>query len=229
MDLSSRLIGGKMPGGFNMSAIKSYLNKNWGLGSSRSDGVLLLGTTLEPPKRLASEAEGKSWLDGVVSAFRRASPGAGGASGGGGGAVINTEEFLKFNRSLLLSMLNSTCVTLGVTHGQERWPSIRKKPPVWRCKPSWTASTVSMVMPTLKGYNFTSTSSRLAISTHLGIGFVKARYLCITTSFLAGLLPSIEKSPRVALPSLTGLTLTCFNSCSTTSISAMLRKERLTN
>ena len=101
--LISRLIGGKMPGGFNLSAIKSYLSKSWGLGSSRSDGVLLLGTTLEPPKRLASEAEGKSWLDGVVSVYAQrsgislASPGAGGASGGGeGGAVINSEEFLKF-------------------------------------------------------------------------------------------------------------------------------------
>jgi fatty acid synthase subunit alpha, fungi type len=100
--LISRLIGGKMPGGFNSSAIKSYLSKSWGLGSSRSDGVLLLGTTLEPPKRLASEAEGKSWLDGVVSVYAQrsgislASPGAGGASGGGGGAVINSEEFLKF-------------------------------------------------------------------------------------------------------------------------------------
>jgi fatty acid synthase subunit alpha, fungi type len=101
--LISRLIGGKMPGGFNSSAIKNYLSKNWGLGSSRSDGVLLLGTTLEPPKRLASEAEGKSWLDGVVSIYAQrsgvslAAPGAAGASGGGGaGAVINSEEFLKF-------------------------------------------------------------------------------------------------------------------------------------
>ena len=101
--LVSRLIGGKMPGGFNSSAIKSYLSKNWGLGSSRSDGVLLLGTTLEPPKRLASEAEGKSWLDGVVSVYAQrsgislAAAGAGGSSGGGGGGpVINSEEFLKF-------------------------------------------------------------------------------------------------------------------------------------
>ena len=48
--LISHLIGGKMPGGFNSSAIKSYLSKNWGLGSSCSDGVLLLGTTLGSPK-----------------------------------------------------------------------------------------------------------------------------------------------------------------------------------
>ena len=36
-----------MRGGFNSSAIKRYLNRNWGLGSSRSDSVLLLGTTPE--------------------------------------------------------------------------------------------------------------------------------------------------------------------------------------
>lgn len=101
--LVSRLIGGKMPGGFNSSAIKSYLSKSWGLGPLRSDGVLLLATTLEPPKRLASEAEAKSWLDGVVAIYAQRSgvslsaPGAGGsAGGGGGGAVINSEEFLKF-------------------------------------------------------------------------------------------------------------------------------------
>jgi 3-oxoacyl-ACP reductase-like protein len=39
----------------------------------------------------------------------------------------------------------------------------------------------------------------------------------------------IEKSPLVALPSLTGLTPTCFNSCSTILISVMLRRERPTD
>jgi fatty acid synthase subunit alpha len=101
--LVSRMIGGKMPGGFNSSSIKSYLAKNWGLGASRSDGVLLLGTTLEPEKRLGSEAEAKAWLDGVVAVYaQRAgislSQGStgGGTGGSGGGAVINSEEFLKF-------------------------------------------------------------------------------------------------------------------------------------
>ena len=117
--------------------------------------ILLLGTTLEPPKRLASKAEGRNWLDGVVSVYAQRS-GISLASPGTGGGI-------------------------------QRWR---------RCKPSWTASNVSMVMPTLKEYNFASTSSRLTISTHLGIGFVKTRYLCITTSFLAGLPLSIEKSPH---------------------------------
>lgn len=101
--LVARLVGGKMPGGFSASVIRAYLSKTWGLGPSRADGVLLLATTLEPPKRLASEAEAKTWLDGVVQAYAQrsgislAAPGAvAGAPGGGGGATINSEEFLKF-------------------------------------------------------------------------------------------------------------------------------------
>ena len=101
--LITRLVGGKMPGGFNMSAIKSYLSKSWGLGPSRADGVLLLATTMEPAKRLGSEAEAKAWLDSVVAVYAQRSGislssgvTAGGASGGSGGPTINSEEFLKF-------------------------------------------------------------------------------------------------------------------------------------
>lgn len=100
--LISRMVGGKMPGGFNSSSIKTHLSKSWGLGSSRSDGVLLLGTTMEPAKRLGSEVEAKAWLDTVVSAYAQRSGislTAGGASSAGGssqGVTINSEEFLKF-------------------------------------------------------------------------------------------------------------------------------------
>ncbi|TFK27788.1 fatty acid synthetase alpha subunit [Coprinopsis marcescibilis] len=101
--LISRLVGGKMPGGFNASAIKSHLSKTWGLGPSRADGVLLLATTLEPPKRLSSEVEAKAWLDAIVPIYAQragislSTQSAGGASGGGsGGPVINSEEFVKF-------------------------------------------------------------------------------------------------------------------------------------
>ncbi|KAG5646963.1 hypothetical protein DXG03_001686 [Asterophora parasitica] len=101
--LISRVIGGKMPGGFNASAIKSHLAKAWGLGPSRADGVLLLATTFEPAKRLASEAEAKTWLDGIVQIYAQRSgislsaPGAAvGGGGAAGGATINSEEFLRF-------------------------------------------------------------------------------------------------------------------------------------
>jgi hypothetical protein len=74
-----------------------------------------------------------------------ASPSAGVASGGGGGVVIYSERifpsFRIINRSLLLGMLNPTYFTSDVTHGQERLPSIWKKPPVWRWKLSSTVST----------------------------------------------------------------------------------------
>ena len=99
----SRLVGGKMPGGFNATAIKTHLSKTWGLGPLRADAVLLLATTLEPPKRLGNEVEAKAWLDGVVGVYAQRSginlssgASGGGGGGGGGGAVINSEEFLKF-------------------------------------------------------------------------------------------------------------------------------------
>ena len=100
--LVSRLVGSKMPGGFNLSSIKSHLSKAWGLGSARADGVLLIALTMEPAKRLGSEAEAKTWLDGVVSIYAQrsgislSSGAAAGGAGGGGGAVINSEEFLNF-------------------------------------------------------------------------------------------------------------------------------------
>ncbi|KAJ3503732.1 hypothetical protein NMY22_g18144 [Coprinellus aureogranulatus] len=77
-----------MPGGFNASAIKSYLNKRWGLGPSRADGVLLLATTMEPPKRLGNENDAKAWLDSVVPIYaQRAGISLSSASAGGGGGV----------------------------------------------------------------------------------------------------------------------------------------------
>ena len=63
----SRMVGGKMPGGFNITSIKGHLSKAWGLGPSRSGDVLLLGTTMEPAKRLGSDVEAKARLDTVVT------------------------------------------------------------------------------------------------------------------------------------------------------------------
>ena len=101
--LVSRAIGGKMPGGFNISSAKAHLSKTWGLGPQRADVVLLIATTMEPAKRLGSEAEGKAWLDAAAQVYAQRvgislSSGGGGGSAGGssGGAVMNSEEFLKF-------------------------------------------------------------------------------------------------------------------------------------
>ena len=101
--LVSRAIGGKMPGGFNISSAKAHLSKTWGLGTQRADAVLLIATTMEPAKRLGSEVEGKAWLDAAAQVYAQRvgislSTGGGGGSAGGssGGAVMNSEEFLKF-------------------------------------------------------------------------------------------------------------------------------------
>ncbi|CAE6423597.1 unnamed protein product [Rhizoctonia solani] len=100
--LVSRMIGGKMPGGFNATTAKTHLSKTWGLGPARSDAALLLGVTMEPAKRLGSEAEAKSWLDSVAAEYAKqagitlSSGGGGGGAAAGGGAVMNSEEFLKF-------------------------------------------------------------------------------------------------------------------------------------
>lgn len=101
--LVSRMISGKMPGGFNITAARGHISKTWGLGPLRTDAALLLGITMEPPKRLGSEAEAKTWLDSVVAAYAQQSGislSSGGGGGGGGaasgGAVINSEEFVKF-------------------------------------------------------------------------------------------------------------------------------------
>jgi len=58
---------------------------------------------MEPTKRLGSEAEGKAWLDAAAQVYAQRvgislSTGGGGGSSGGssGGAIMNSEEFLRF-------------------------------------------------------------------------------------------------------------------------------------
>ncbi|KZZ94194.1 fatty acid synthase subunit alpha [Moelleriella libera RCEF 2490] len=90
--LIARLISSKMPGGFNITAARKYLETRWGLGSGRQDGALLLALTMEPPARLGSEGDAKAFLDDVtqkyatnagVSLTTAASSDAAGGSGGG--------------------------------------------------------------------------------------------------------------------------------------------------
>ena len=104
MALTNRMASSKFPGGFNISAARAYLNKQWGLGPMRTDQALFFGIVSEPPKRLGSEAEAKAFLDTLVQSYASYSgislstAGAGGSAGGGGGGggVMNSEEFDKF-------------------------------------------------------------------------------------------------------------------------------------
>ena len=67
--LVARLVSSKMPGGFNITAVRKHLETRWGLGVGRQDGVLLLALTMEPPSRLGSEADAKAYLDDASSKY----------------------------------------------------------------------------------------------------------------------------------------------------------------
>ncbi|KAM7198597.1 fatty acid synthase subunit alpha [Naviculisporaceae sp. PSN 640] len=92
--LIARLVSSKMPGGFNITAARKYLETRWGLGPGRQDGALLLGITMEPPARLGSEAEAKAFLDTVTQQYATnagislSTAAAAGPSGGSGGGMM---------------------------------------------------------------------------------------------------------------------------------------------
>jgi len=67
--MTHKLVSNKMPGGFGMSQVKSYLNKTFGLGDGRVQSVLLHAATIEPAARLGSEAEAHTFLDSCVAAY----------------------------------------------------------------------------------------------------------------------------------------------------------------
>jgi fatty acid synthase subunit alpha len=92
--LVARLISSKMPGGFNITAARKYLETRWGLASGRQDGVLLLALTMEPAARLGSENDAKAFLDDVSQKYAAnagislSTPAAGGDAGGSGGGMM---------------------------------------------------------------------------------------------------------------------------------------------
>ena len=67
--LVARLVSSKMPGGFNITAVRKYLETRWGLAPGRQDGVLLLALTMEPAARLGSETDAKAYLDDVTNKY----------------------------------------------------------------------------------------------------------------------------------------------------------------
>ncbi|KAF2488038.1 fatty acid synthase subunit alpha [Neohortaea acidophila] len=67
--LIARMVSSKMPGGFNITAVRKHLETKWGLASGRQDGVLLLAMTMEPEKRLGSENDAKSYLDDMAQKY----------------------------------------------------------------------------------------------------------------------------------------------------------------
>ncbi|KAI0428412.1 fatty acid synthase subunit alpha [Xylaria sp. FL1042] len=94
--LIARLVSSKMPGGFNITLVRKYLESRWGLASGRQDGVLVLAITMEPASRLPSEAEAKAYFDDVVQKYASNSgitlstaAADGPAAGGSGGMMMD--------------------------------------------------------------------------------------------------------------------------------------------
>ncbi|KAI9703507.1 MAG: 3-oxoacyl-[acyl-carrier-protein] synthase [Bogoriella megaspora] len=94
--LIARLVSSKMPGGFNITAVRKYLETRWGLGPGRQDGVLLLALTAEPASRLGSENDAKAWLDDMTNKYATAAgvtlstvSASGDAGAGGGGMMMD--------------------------------------------------------------------------------------------------------------------------------------------
>jgi fatty acid synthase subunit beta len=67
--LISKMVAGKMPGGFTMSSVKEYLSSVKALGSGRIESVLAHSLLLAPQARLKSEIEARKWLDASVDAY----------------------------------------------------------------------------------------------------------------------------------------------------------------
>jgi fatty acid synthase subunit beta len=67
--ITHKLVSNKMPGGFGMSQVKTYLNKQFGLGDGRIQSVLLHAASMEPAARLASDSEAHAFLDSCVSTY----------------------------------------------------------------------------------------------------------------------------------------------------------------
>ena len=89
--LIARLVSSKMPGGFNITAVRKYLESRWGLGPGRQDGVLLIALTMEPASRLGSENDAKAFLDDMANKYATQagislSTAAAGGDGAGAGA-----------------------------------------------------------------------------------------------------------------------------------------------
>lgn len=103
--LVTRLISSKFPGGFNITTARSHLSTRWGLGSGRSESVLLLALTNEPPARLGSEADAKAFLDSIAQKYAArvgvslASPAAAAGGAGAGGAVIDAAAMEALTKS----------------------------------------------------------------------------------------------------------------------------------
>ncbi len=93
--LIARMVSSKMPGGFNITAVRKHLEDKMGSWHRVARMVfLLLALTNEPAARLGSENDGKAFLDeqsnkyAAIAGISLSAPTAGGDAGGAGGGMM---------------------------------------------------------------------------------------------------------------------------------------------
>ncbi|KAJ2847129.1 fatty acid synthase alpha subunit Lsd1, partial [Coemansia brasiliensis] len=102
--LLARMVSSKMPGGFNLSTIRSQLSASYGLGPQRQDALLALALTMEPAARISDHAEATAWLDKVAQAYAAhagisyAAATAAAVDGAAAGPVVSSVELEKMRQ-----------------------------------------------------------------------------------------------------------------------------------
>ncbi|KAH9885878.1 putative 3-oxoacyl-synthase [Xylariomycetidae sp. FL2044] len=64
-----KMIASKMPGSFDVIAVRSLLSDRWGLAAGRQDAVLLLALGKQPAARLGKTEEAEAFLDTTAQAY----------------------------------------------------------------------------------------------------------------------------------------------------------------
>ena len=67
--LVDKLIASKMPGGFNLTAIREHLKTQWGFGPGRQDAILISAIKAQPAARLATDNLAKEFWATVVQEY----------------------------------------------------------------------------------------------------------------------------------------------------------------
>jgi fatty acid synthase subunit alpha len=150
--LIARLISSKMPGGFNITAARKYLETRWGLGPGRQDGALLLALTMEPAARLGSEADAKAFLDSVANKYATnagisltTATAAGPAGGAGGGMMMDPaaiDALTKDQRTLFKQQLElfARYLKIDLREGDKAFINAQKSEKVLQAQLDlWTA------------------------------------------------------------------------------------------
>ena len=105
---TSKMMSGKMPGGFSMSQAKEYLSTVRHLGSNRIESVLAHGLTMQPHTRLADATGAKDWLDSLCdgySSFVGISIPKGGAVGGAASFSMATVQSIPMEETEIYQKL----------------------------------------------------------------------------------------------------------------------------